>query len=348
MIKNPIIYDDFSNNTLEKHWEPYERKFNDTHENGNGVVKENINFEDINILNKGDKKKKCLALEAHGDLYNKSEPKGLKLNPKTNKYIKTNTSKRVGSIIRTKRLLGPGEYYTRFKITDDRILNAFWLFNYEEYDYDDHRHKKDKRYNFKGKLNNTSIINNEIDFEFPGKNKNSVQFNSYITTEDSDLFHEHNIEYSNLNDNKWHELKIVWRTDKIPLVKIIKRELTDDEVILVDRKIYIKDIKDKMFQYLNGMEIIKDYENDNNYSMVYGKKLEYYLDNMETPIFKKEMKEEDFKNFNNSRNDIPVYLSHFYIGVWFSRNDDNRDFDTRKLYVDKFSYKPNEDLFYIL
>ena len=71
MQKNPYILDNFSDNSLHKFWEHYERKFTDKHENGNGVVKENVKYEEINVSNKCDKEKikKCLVLEAHGDLY---------------------------------------------------------------------------------------------------------------------------------------------------------------------------------------------------------------------------------------------------------------------------------------
>ena len=47
MQKNPYIYDNFSDNSFNKFWEHYEKKFTDKHENGNGVVKENVKFEEV-------------------------------------------------------------------------------------------------------------------------------------------------------------------------------------------------------------------------------------------------------------------------------------------------------------
>ena len=50
MQKKPYIYDNFSDNSLNKFWEYYERKFNDKHENGNGVVKENVYVKQKDVL----------------------------------------------------------------------------------------------------------------------------------------------------------------------------------------------------------------------------------------------------------------------------------------------------------
>ena len=111
------------------------------HDLGSIVVKENVKYEEVNVSNSSQPKmKKCLVLEAHGDLYKEKEPKGLKLkSKKKHEYVYSESAKRVGACVRTKLLLGPGTYEARVKFTSSKVLNAIWTFQYEEFDMDDHR-----------------------------------------------------------------------------------------------------------------------------------------------------------------------------------------------------------------
>lgn len=344
MQKNPYIYDNFSDNTLNKFWDFYERKFTDKHENGNGVVKENVKFEEVNVSNLCDKEKikKCLVLEGHGDLYTEKEPRGLKVKAgKKNTYEYVKTSKRVGSCIRTKRLLGPGTYEARIKVTNNKIMNALWTFQYDEFDLDDHRHRLDKRYNKNNNINGDTIINHEIDFEYPGSTENKIKFNNFVSTEDPNLLNEEEIDYKNLVDNNWHTIKFNWETDIMPVKEIIGRNLDDDEIIIVDRKSFINKIKSKRFKTLNGLFVKKHPEYNNEYVIVYGSKLEYFIDDMEVPKHTEIITKQDIKSFKSVR--IPTLASHFYMGVWFSSNIKDRSFDIAKMYVDYFKYTPNNN-----
>jgi len=343
MQKKPYIYDNFSDNSLNKFWEYYERKFTDKHENGNGVVKENVKFEEINVSNLCDKEKikKCLVLEAHGDLYEKNKPKGLKIKEgKNNEYEYSDSAKRVGSCIKTKKLLGTGTYEARVKITNYKVMSALWTFQYEEFDMDDHRHRIDKRFNKNGNINGNTIINHEIDIEYPGKNEKMIKFNNFISTEDSALYNEEEIEYKNLVDNNWHIMRFVWETDIIPIRDIIGKNLEDEEIILVNRKAFIHKIKSKKFKYLNGLNVKKHPDFNNEYVVIYGSKVDYYIDDMNKPKYTHIVTKDDvIKRKNNT---IPKLESHFYMGIWFSSAHKDRNFDVAKMYVDYFKYIPNE------
>ena len=156
------IYDNFEDNSLTKNWENYENLWKT--ENGEGVVKENSYIDFINIGNTSDvKKKKCLVIRATGDNYTLvNEPKGLK----------TGKSQRVGGGVKSKDLMGPGEYNLRVKFTTfDSVCNAIWLFNYLEIEPDDVRHIKNPDYCLDNDLNNVNIINPEIDFELLSNNE---------------------------------------------------------------------------------------------------------------------------------------------------------------------------------
>ncbi len=346
MQKNPYIYDNFSDNSLNKFWDHYEKKFTNKHENGNGVVKENVKFEEVNVSNICDKEKikKCLVLEAHGDLYEEDKPKGLKVKQGTkNKYEYTNTSKRVGSCIRTKKLLGPGTYEARIKITNNKVMSALWTFQYEEFDMDDHRHVIDKRFNKKNDINGNTILNHEIDIEYPGKNEKMIKFNNFVSTEHPDLYNEHEMEYKNLVDNDWHIMRFVWETSIIPLKDIIGRNLDDDEIILVNRNAFIHKIKNKKFKKLNGMAVKKHPDYNNEYILIYGSKVDYYVDDMDKPKYTHIVTKEDIIKNKNKR--IPKLASHFYMGLWFSSAHKDRSFDIAKMYVDYFKYIPNNDEF---
>ena len=345
MQKNPYIYDNFSDNSLNKFWDHYERKFNDKHENGNGVVKENVKFEEVNVANicKKEKIKKCLVLEAHGDLYEEDKPKGLKLKPgKKNEYMYTTTAKRVGSCIRTKHLLGPGTFEARVKMTNSQVMNALWTFQYEEFDMDDHRHRQDKRFNKNNDINGNTIINHEIDIEYPANNNNkTIKFNNFTSTEHPDLYNEHIVEYKNLVDNDWHIMRFVWETDIIPIKDIIGRNLEEEEIILVNRNAFIHNIKNKRFKDLNGAAVKKYPDFNNEYGIIFGSSIKYYIDNMNEPIYTRTITKEDVKK--RKIKDIPRLASNFYMGVWFSSNNKDRNFDIAKMYVDYFKYIPNNN-----
>lgn len=344
MQKNPYIFDNFSDNSLHKFWDHYEKKFTDKHENGNGVVKENVKYEEVNISNQCDKEKikKCLVLEAHGDLYEEDKPKGLKLKPgKKNEYIYADTSKRVGSCIRTKKLLGPGEFEARIKITSSKMMSALWTFQYEEFDMDDYRHRIDKRFNKKNDVNGDSVLNHEIDIEYPGKNEKTIKFNNFISTEHPELYNEEEIEYKNLVDNDWHVVKFTWETSILPIKEIIGRDLTESEVILVNRTGFIYKLNSKKYKNLNGMYVKKHPKYNNEYVIIYGSKIEYYIDDMNEPKYTHIVTKEDIKKGLNKR--IPNIASHFYMAVWFSSAHKDRNFDIGKMYVDYFKYTPNNN-----
>ena len=346
MQKNPYIYDNFSDNSFNKFWEHYEKKFTDKHENGNGVVKENVKFEEVNVANLCDKEKikKCLVLEAHGDLYKEDKPRGLKVKQGTrNQYEYTETSKRVGSCIRTKKLLGPGTYEARVKITSSKVMSALWTFQYEEFDMDDYRHRIDKRFNKKGDINGDTIINHEIDIEYPGLNEKMVKFNNFISTEHPDLYNEHEMEYKNLVDNDWHIMKFVWETDIIPIRDIIGRNLEKEEIILVNRNPFIHNIKSKKFKNLNGLSVKKHPDYNNEYVVIYGSKIDYYIDDIDNPKYTHIVTKDDVIKGKNKR--IPRLASHFYMAMWFSSAHKDRRFDIAKMYVDYFKYTPNDNEF---
>ncbi len=346
MQKNPYIYDNFSDNSLNKFWEHYEKKFTDKHENGNGVVKENVKFEEVNVSNLCDKEriKKCLVLEAHGDLYEEDKPKGLKIEKGTkNQYIYTDTAKRVGSCIKTKKLLGPGTYEARIKLTSSKVMSALWTFQYEEFDMDDHRHRTDKRFNKNNHINGNTIINHEIDIEYPGKNEKIIKFNNFISTEHPEMYNIEEVEYKNLVDNDWHTFRFVWNTDIYPIRDIIGRNLDNDEIILVNRTAFINKIKSKKFKHLNGMFVKKHPDYDNEYVMLYGTKIDYYIDDMSKPKYSHILKKEDIIKGVNKK--IPNILSHFYMAMWFSSEHKDRNFDVAKMYVDYFKYIPNDNEF---
>lgn len=346
MQKNPYIYDNFSDNSFNKFWEHYEKKFTDKHENGNGVVKENLKYEEVNVSNLCDKEKikKCLVLEAHGDLYKEDKPRGLKVKQGTrNQYEYTETSKRVGSCIRTKKLLGPGTYEARVKITSSKVMSALWTFQYEEFDMDDYRHSIDKRFNKKGDINGDTIINHEIDIEYPGLNEKMVKFNNFISTEHPDLYNEHEMEYKNLVDNDWHIMKFVWETDIIPIRDIIGRNLEKEEIILVNRNPFVHNIKSKKFKNLNGLSVKKHPDYNNEYVVIYGSKIDYYIDDIDKPKYTHIVTKEDVIKGRNKR--IPRLASYFYMAMWFSSAHKDRRFDIAKMYVDYFKYTPNDNEF---
>jgi len=346
MQKIPHIYDNFSNNSLNKFWDHYEKKFSNKHENGNGVVKENVKFEEVNVSNlcKKEKIKKCLVLEAHGDLYEEDKPKGLKLKPgKKNEYIYANTAKRVGACIRTKKLVGPRTYEARVKITSSKVMSALWTFQYEEFDLDDHRHRIDKRFNKKNDKNGDTVLNHEIDIEYPGKNEKTTKFNNFVSTEHTDMYNEEEFEYKNLADNDWHIMRFVWETDIISIKDIIGRNLDADEIILVNRTAFIHKIKNKKFKNLNGLSVKKHPDYNNEYVNIYGSKIKYYIDDMNEPKYTQVVTKEDIIKGAGKR--IPNLASHFYMGIWFSSNSTDRSFDVEKLYVDYFKYIPNNDNF---
>lgn len=346
MQKNPYIYDNFSDNSFDKFWEHYEKKFTEKHENGNGVVKENVKYEEVNVSNLCDKEriKKCLVLEAHGDLYEKDKPKGLKIKQGAkNKYEYSDSAKRVGSCVKTKKLLGPGTYEARVKITNSKVMSALWTFQYEEFDMDDHRHRMDKRFNKKNDINGNTIINHEIDIEYPGKNEKMIKFNNFISTEHPDLYNEHEMEYKNLVDNDWHIIRFVWETDIIPIRDIIGKNLENEEIILVNRNAFIHNIKSKKFKHLNGLNVKKHPNFNNEYVVIYGSKVDYYIDDMNKPKYTHTVTTDDVIKGKNKR--IPRLASHFYMGSWFSSAHKDRNFDVAKMYVDYFKYIPNENEF---
>ena len=346
MQKNPYIYDNFSENSFNKFWEHYEKKFTEKHENGNGVVKENVKYEEVNVSYLCDKEiiKKCLVLEAHGDLYEKDKPKGLKIKQgEKNKYEYSDSAKRVGSCIKTKKLLGPGTYEARVKITNSKVMSALWTFQYEEFDMDDHRHRMDKRFNKKNDINGNTIINHEIDIEYPGKNDKIIKFNNFISTEHPDLYNEHEMEYKNLVDNDWHIMRFVWETDIIPIRDILGKNLENEDIILVNRNTFINNIKNKKFKHLNGLNVKKHPDFNNEYVVIYGSKIDYYIDDMNKPKYTHIVSKDDIIKGKNKR--IPRLASHFYMGVWFSSAHKDRNFDVAKMYVDYFKYIPNENEF---
>ena len=71
------VYDNFSDNSLDKNWVNFEKLWNE--ERGNGIIKDYSYIDFVNINNTTDvKKKKCLVIKATGDNYSFDEPKGFK------------------------------------------------------------------------------------------------------------------------------------------------------------------------------------------------------------------------------------------------------------------------------
>lgn len=322
------IYDNFSDNSLVKNWENYENVWKD--ERGNGVVKDNSYIDFININDTSDvKKKKCLVLKANGDKYNLDKPIGLK-NKKT---------QRVGGGVKSKDLMGPGEYKLRIKFSnEDSVCNAIWLFKYLEIEADDIRHIKDENYCLNNDIEKVNIINHEIDFEL--LENNSCRCNIFKSTEG--LYEENNIDLNlfdlKLNNNKWHDFKYIWETGYVKISELIGRDLKDEEVIRTQEKCTIHNLKEKKYSKLNGLCVTKSIENDNNYCLIYGKKIEISIDNK--IILTREIKDISYNNIINNK--IPHSLSHFYIALWFPKFiKKNPDFLQTMLYVDYFSYKYN-------
>ena len=322
------LYDNFSDNSLAKNWENYEKLWKE--ETGEGVVAENSYIDFVNIGDTSDvKKKKCLVIRANGDNYNLDEPKGLK----------KGKSQRVGGGVKSKDLMGPGEYNLRVQFTsEDSVCNAIWLFNYLEIEGDDVMHIKNEKYCVDNDLDNINIINPEIDFELLEDNK--CRCNIFKSTEG--LYEENTINLNdlklNLNDKKWHDLKFIWETDYVKISDLIGRELKDEEVIRTKEVYIISGLKEKKYSKLNGVGIEKNIEYDNKYCMFYGKRIEISIDNK--VLFKKELEEISYKNIIN--NTIPHALCHFYIALWFPAFIKKKpDFHHTMMYIDEFSYKSN-------
>ena len=342
MIKNKFIYDNFNDNTLEKHWENFENVWKG--EKGNGVVKDNVKIEEVDVSNTNEKKlKKCLVLEAHGDLYKEKEPKGLKRNKKGS-FVHVNTAKRVGGAVKSKYMMGPGTYDMRVKFAN-KSLNALWLYRYFEFEEDDYRHCKDKRFNIDNEIENNTIINHEIDIEYPGVREDLIRCNHYLSTEHKSLFSINEIKSKNLNDDKWHDIRIEWNIMMMPISKIIKRKVLNEEIIITKDSSFLYNIKDKKYSKLNGMAVRKNIEYDNEYCMYYGKTLKMYIDNMSKPIYEKIISDEEFRH-RKWTSKIPYAKSNFFIANWFPEWLSDYDFEVSKLYVDYFKYEPNEDFDY--
>lgn len=329
------VYDNFSDNNLYKNWEHFEKLW--TNEKGEGIIKENSYINIMNINNTTDvKKKKCLVIKATGDNFTLDEPKGLK----------GKSSKRVGGGVKSKNLMGPGEYNIRVKFTPfDSVCNALWLFNYLEISHDDVRHPKNKLFCLDNDINKTAIVNPEIDFELIDKNK--CRCNVFRSTEN--LFFENKLDLNtmklNLQDNKWHNIKYIWETDIIKVSDLIHRELIDDEIIINKENSYINNIKEKKFNQLNGTPVFKSIKNNNEYCIYYGKNIEIYID--DKIIFKKHL--EDVNLNNLLKNPIPYSLCYFYIALWFpSFLDTLPDFYHSLMVIDTFEYKYNGNPFHRL
>ena len=340
MIKNKFIYDNFNDNTLDKNWVPFENVW--TNENGNGVIEENVKIEKVDVSNTNKKElKKCLVLEAHGDLYKEKQPKGLKKNKK-GKYVHVNTAKRVGGAVKSKYMMGPGTYDIRMKFAE-KSLNALWLFRYFEFEKDDYRHRKDSKYNIDNVIDNNTIINHEIDIEYPGKNEDLVRCNNYISTEHNKLFDVNEIPINKLTDNKWHNIRFEWSINMTPVKDIIGRSLSSDEIIITKGCGFIYKIKNKKYEKLNGTPVRKNIKYNNELCVYYGKSIKIYIDDMLKPIYKKTIGD----NVNDKwKSNIPYAKSHFFIANWFPIWLNDFDFEVSKLYVDTFKYTPNNDYDY--
>jgi len=201
----------------------------------------------------------------------------------------------------------------------------------------------DKRFNKKNDINGDTILNHEIDIEYPGKNEKIVKFNNFTSTEHSEMYNEEEIEYKNLVDNDWHIFRFVWKTDILPIKEIIGRNLDFDEIIIVNRMAFIHKIKSKKFKKLNGVFVKKHPTYNNEYVVIYGSKIDYYIDDMDIPKYTHNVKKEDVIKGLNKK--IPNIASHFYMGMWFSSAHKDRNFDVAKMYVDYFKYIPNDDEF---
>ena len=100
-------------------------------------------------------------------------------------------------------------------------------------------------------------------------------------------------------------------------------------------------IKSKKFKHLNGLNIKKHPNFNNEYVLIYGSKVDYYIDDMNKPKYTHIVTKDDVIKGKNKR--IPRLASHFYMGVWFSSAHKDRNFDVAKMYVDYFKYIPNEN-----
>ena len=326
------VYDNFSDNNIHKNWMNFEKLWKQ--EKGEGIVKENSYIDLVNINDTSDvNKKKCLVIKASGDDYKLNEPKGLK----------DKSSKRVGGGVKSKHLMGPGEYNLRVKFSAfDSVCNAIWLFNYLELESDDYRHPKNPNLCQDNDVDNIAIYNPEIDFESISNNK--CRCNIFRST--NGAYKETNIDLSKLDieihDKKWHNLKYIWNTDLVLVKDIIGRELNNEELVINKENIYINNIKSKKYDKLNGMPVFKSIKNNNNYCIYYGKSVKILIDD-------KKIYEYEIKNVNMDsilKNPIPVALSHFYIALWFPNFiKKNPDFHHTTLAVDTFEYKYNGDPF---
>lgn len=325
------IYDNFEDNSLTKNWENYENLWKT--ENGEGVVKENSYIDFINIGNTSDvKKKKCLVIRATGDNYTLvNEPKGLK----------TGKSQRVGGGVKSKDLMGPGEYNLRVKFTTfDSVCNAIWLFNYLEIEPDDVRHIKNPDYCLDNDLKNVNIINPEIDFELLSNNE--CRCNIFKSTEG--LYEENTINLDDFqlkaNNNKWHNLKYIWDTDTVKVSSLIGRELKDDELIITKESIFINNLKEKKYSKLNGLTVSKSVEKDNEWCLIYGKRISIMID--KKLIYHTEIKDINYTKF--VKNSIPDSLCHFYIALWFPKFIEKKpEFYNATMYIDEFKYVSNNN-----
>lgn len=340
MFKNPNIFHNFENYTFEHFWNPFENKWTD--EAGNGIVKENVSIKKLNVSN-NDKEniKNCLVIQANGDLYKKNEPKGLKKNKKK-ELVKINKSKRVGGGVISKNMFGPGIFEWRLKFNTVKVLNALWLYHYAEHGDDEIPHRKNVKYNIDNKKNTNSILNSEIDLEYPAQitynltKKNTIQYNTYVSTEHQELFNETIRKIDNLNDDIWHTIRIEWNTDICPINYIINRDLELDEIIIYNKNCYINNIKNKKYEFLNGTPVIRSMKHDNKFCFYYGKSIKYYIDNMSKSIF-------EFNVKNKLTSNIPYIKSNVLMGLWFSNVFKEFDFESEYLYIDYFKYIPNED-----
>ena len=322
------FYDNFSDNSLVHNWEQFENEWKD--EKGEGLVKEHSYIHVMNIGDTSDViKKKCLVIKATGDNYKLNEPKGLK----------TGSSKRVGGGVKSKNLMGPGEYNIRLKFSAfDSVCNALWLFNYLEVEPDEPRHIKKRKFCVDNDVDKISILNPEIDFEL--LDKNECRCNVYRSTEGQ--YEQNDIKLDKfdlvLNDKKWHNMKIIWQTDLVKVSDLIGRELKNEEVVITKECQFINDIQLKKFKELNGETVIKSIKNDNEYCLIYGKKLQISIDNK--ILLEKEVNDINYKTFNS--NSIPITLCHFYIALWFPNFVKSEpDFYHTLLEVDTFQYEYN-------
>mgnify|MGYP004357409197 CR=1 FL=1 len=115
----------------------------------------------------------------------------------------------------------------------------------------------------------------------------------------------------------------------------------EEEIILVNRNAFIHNIKNKRFKDLNGAAVKKYPDFNNEYGIIFGSSIKYYIDNMNEPIYTRTITKEDVKK--RKIKDIPRLASNFYMGVWFSSNNKDRNFDIAKMYVDYFKYIPNNN-----